>query len=439
MHVAIITFGYPPLRHVSGTRPSNMARELANLGHRVTVLTVDWSSPRNPRQSLGEAQVLAVDPRAWYPAFDPDKVPLLIEPPLPGPTVLRKLRTLRRNLRWGPYEPWARAGLSQLESLHRRDPLDVLWPIHGDDSAHEIAYRFSRSSGVPWVADFKDPWDLFHHQTPAIRWMQEQVTRRRLRSARALTETCKAQADSDASRFGLPAHVLWTGYDADIMDRAPPERVREGSAAEGPPRPRSVFVLSYIGNLSHQHDIDAIARLLAAYQQRRERPLTLELHTFCNDVKQLRRMLAKRGVEDLLHVHAFVPRERAYGLMKGADALLLLPATHFAPSGGSIGVKELEYLASGSPVLSIGPLLPELASVAEGCPQLVQAPTDEAALAWLVDEASTIAARGESPTRAEVNRPAVRRHAWPEKGADLAKILDEALGKRSSPRAPTAR
>jgi hypothetical protein len=244
-----------------------MARELALLGHRVTVVTVDWSSPDNPRASVGEHRVLAVDPRPWYPAFDPAQRPLVSEAPMPGPALLRKLRTFRRTLRWGPYERWAKAALRALQGLHEKDPLDVLWAIHGDDSAHEIAYRFSRSTSVPWVADFKDPWDLFHHRFPAMRLLQEQLTRRRLRSAKALTETCKAQADTDAARFGLPAHVLWTGYDAAIMDKAPPERVRKGGSLDGEPRPRSVFVLAYIGNLSHQHDIDAIARLLAGYQQ----------------------------------------------------------------------------------------------------------------------------------------------------------------------------
>ncbi|MFO0755027.1 MAG: glycosyltransferase [Byssovorax sp.] len=411
---------------MSGTRPSHLAKELIALGHRVTVVTVDWSSPDNPRVDAGEAHVLAVDPRGWFPGFDADRAPLKSEAEPTGPALLRKVRTLRRTLRWGPYERWARAALAALEALHERDPLDVLWAIHGDDSAHEIAYRFSRAHKVPWVADFKDPWDLFHHQAPAVRWLQEQVTRRRLGTAKALTETCKAQADADGARFGLPAHVLYTGYDADVMERAVPERARAGDKSEGEPRPRSVFVLGYIGNLSHQHDIDAIARLLQGYAQRKDAPLALELHSYCNDVRALSGMLDKRGVLGMLHVHALVPRERAYGLMKGADALLLLPATHFAPSGGSIGVKELEYLASGAPVLSIGKLLPELGEVARGCPQLIEAADDRAALDWLWEEAKTLATGAPSPTRAEVNRPAVRRHAWPEKGRDLGRILETA-------------
>jgi len=64
IHLAIITFGYPPLRHVSGTRPSHLARELTRRGHRVTVLTVDWSSPEAPRAapSPDDPEVIAIDP-----------------------------------------------------------------------------------------------------------------------------------------------------------------------------------------------------------------------------------------------------------------------------------------------------------------------------------------------------------------------------------------
>jgi glycosyltransferase involved in cell wall biosynthesis len=262
------------------------------------------------------------------------------------------------------------------------------------------------------VADFKDPWDLFHK--PAIRWLQELVTRRRLRTASALTESCKAQGDSDAARFGLPAHVLWTGYDADIMDRAQLERIAEGR-----------FVLAYLGNLAPQHDIDAVARLLAAWDKLPDRPAELELHAFCNDVRALRGRMEARGVIRYLHEHSFVPRERAYGLMKGADALLLLPATFLVPSGGSIGVKELEYLASGTPVLSIGELLPELGEVAAGCPQLAVVANAEAGAAWLREEV-----RSPGRSRAAVNRASVAAHSWPAKAKTLEAVLEGVVARR---------
>jgi glycosyltransferase involved in cell wall biosynthesis len=412
MHIAIVTFGYPPLKHVSGTRPSEMARELAGLGHRITIVTVDWSTPPNPRRDIPGVDVLAVDPRRWFPAFSPDKPPLTTEPVGWGGPLLQKARTLRRTLRWGPYETWARAALAALERRHRELPVDVVWAIHGDDSAHEIAYRFTRKTGVPWVADFKDPWDLFHR--PSVRWLQELVTRRRLRSAAMLTETCKAQADFDAARFTIPAEVLWTGYDATVMERGAPERLAEGR-----------FVLAYVGNLSAQHDIDAVARLFAAWDRHPDKPISVELHAFCNDVQGLRARMEARGVIRYLHAHSFVPRDRAYGLMKGADALLLLPATFLVPSGGSVGVKELEYMASGTPVLSIGALLPELDEVAAGCPQLTVVSNAEAGAAWLLEEA-----RSPGRSRAEVNRASVFAHSWPAKGKALSAVLERVASRR---------
>jgi glycosyltransferase involved in cell wall biosynthesis len=197
------------------------------------------------------------------------------------------------------------------------------------------------------------------------------------------------------------------------MERAAPERL-SGEA----------FVLAYLGNLGSQHDIDAVARLFVAWEALPDRP-ALELHVFCNNAALLKAALAARGMLHVLHEHSFVPRERAYGIMKGADALLLLPATFFVPSGGSIGVKELEYLASGTPVLSLGKLLPELDPVARGCPQLVEAESTEAAVAWMLAEA---AAPGRS--RVEVNRPSVVAHSWPAKGKALSAILEGVVKRR---------
>src|SRR5262249_55252418 len=159
----------------------------------------------------------------------------------PASPARRRLVTLKRTLGFGPFESWGRAALRALLAHHARHRVDVMWAIHGDTTSHEIAHRFSRRTKVPWVADFKDPWDLFH-QGP-LRWVQWLATVRRLKSAAELTETCAAQGAADAARFGLPAHVLWSGYDAELMAKVEPERLS------------TRFSLAYVGNLSAQHDI----------------------------------------------------------------------------------------------------------------------------------------------------------------------------------------
>lgn len=408
---------------MSATRPSHLARELARRGHQVTVLTIDWraseamkaqlGAPPSRAEAPGEPEVIAIDPRAWFPDFRPERLPLSTEPPPPASSLRRRLVTLRRTLRWGPFESWAREGLRALIAHHHRRPIDVLWAIHGDDSSHEIAYRFSRRTKVPWVADYKDPWDLFH-RVPLV-WVQRLTTARRLRTAAALTETCAAQGDVDAALFRRPVHVLWSGYDADLMAQAPPVPLS------------ACFTLAYVGNMGPQHDVGALVRLLEAWQALPDRPGELELHVFSNSESGLRKRLRDKGIDGLLKVHAFVPRAQAYGVMKGADALLLLPSNQIASRGGLIGVKELEYLASGTPVLSLGRVFHELDEVARGCPQLVQALSAGEGAAFLREETEARRDGKASPRRAAENRPSVRKHAWPEKAADLERILDRVI------------
>ncbi len=179
MHVVIVSFGFPPIRHVSGTRAAFMGTHLCELGHEVTVVTVDWrdDAATRPRKAVeGGVNVIRVDPRHWYPGFDPLGPPFVTEPPLPA--LRHRARTLKATVVWGPYAGWARHALAELLLVHAERPIDVVWAIHGDDSCHEVAMRLRLATGVPWVADFKDPWNVFHAK---ILWpLQWLVTWRRL-------------------------------------------------------------------------------------------------------------------------------------------------------------------------------------------------------------------------------------------------------------------
>lgn len=417
MHAAIVTFGYPPLAHVSAKRPFYMARELARAGAEVTVVTVDWREPpqrsaRTTEESVDEALVsepvheLRIDPRLRNPGFDPSAIPRTTEPPPAGPVLLRKCRTLLSTLGWGPYPSWAMSALRALEELHRRRPVNVTWAIHGDDSSHEVAARFRRSSGVPWVADFKDPYDLFHRGLAYL--PQRLTTDRRLRTASALTETCKAQALSDESAFHLRAEVIWSGYDRLLMNDVPPRRVSDG------------FVLAHFGHLAAQHEIERIPAAVTALRVLHPAlSAHLEIHVFSSDTSGLAAALSRHGVAAHLVRQPFVSEDRAFSLMKGADALLLLPATRFVPSGGSVGVKELEYFASGTPVLVLGKLLAELRPVVDRLPQVVEVETDEAAARTLSKWIESGGPRG------PVNADVVAAYDWRYQGQRLRQLLSE--------------
>ncbi len=405
LHIAIISFGYPPLAHVSAKRPSYMAKELSRLGHEVSVVTVDWHTASQTQASDGDVRVIRIDPRAWHSSFDPHARPIVIEPPLPGPSAVRRARTLSRIFRLGPYAPWAIEALRRLRALHEAHPIDVVWAIHGDDSAHEIAYRFHRARGVPWVADFKDPWDSFHRGIAVT--LQRMATQRRLATAAALTETAAGQAERDR-RFRRPVHVVWSGYDDDLMARV------------GAVRSSNAFSLVYMGNISPQHDADAVGRSLARWSAKGRGDI--ELHVYGQrDSTPFAAILAKHGVANVARFHPFLPEAGAFERLRGADLLLLAPSTNRSTANVLVGVKELEYFASGSPVLSLGPLLDEIRSVAG--PNVAEARDDGEAVQVIDEEFDAFAAGRPSPRRTVVNAPKVAGHAWPAQARTLQDVL----------------
>ena len=121
--------------------------------------------------------------------------------------------------------------------------------------------------------------------------------------------------------------------------------------------------------------------------------------------------------------HGVVNPKSAYGYMKAADVLLMLSATHWAPSGGSVGVKELECLAAGSPVLCLGRPLSEIQPIIDGVSTSMRATKPDIACEFIREEYLQAKKGLESKRRGAVNPESVRKHAWHPQANQLLDIL----------------
>jgi hypothetical protein len=397
-----------------------MARELTALGWDVSVLTVDWSVPlpseiqsleRCVERALAERSPrrLAIDGRLASPDFDPHAVPPLTAMKSRRSVPWRRLQTFRGVVGWGSVGAWARNAFEAARRLHARRPIDVVWPIHGDDSSHEIAHQLRRQLGIPWVADFKDPWS-FGYSRPAVPIVRR-ITARRLGSAASVTETCAWQADADRRDFGRPTHVVYSGYDAELMAEIEPER------------PSAAFCIAYLGTIARIHDVRLLPGLFQALHRRGALANgALELHQYSRPTGQLRQQLTSVGCADAVRDHEPVPVSRAFALMRGADVLLIFPQTRL--SGRGVGLKEIECVASGTPVLVLGEPLEELLPLFQACPQ-VRIARDVSAAADFVEQ-ELARAREERSSRAGVNQPPLREFTWTSQASKLSQILDGA-------------
>ena len=143
--VLMVAYHFPPLAGSSGIqRTLRFVQHLPALGWQPLVLTAD--------------------PRA-YERTSPDLLP-----DVPAGTVVRRAFALdtARQLSWkGRYldalarpdrwMSWRFDGVRQGLQLIREFKPELIWSTYPIPTAHRIGLELHRRSGLPWVADFRDP------------------------------------------------------------------------------------------------------------------------------------------------------------------------------------------------------------------------------------------------------------------------------------------
>ncbi|HAT32710.1 MAG TPA: glycosyltransferase [Janthinobacterium sp.] len=335
----MIAYHYPPMQGSSGIqRALRFSQHLPDYG---------W-----------EVSVLSVHPRA-YQCSSGDQMADIGA----GVTVRRSFALdTSRHLAWrGRYPGWLAlpdrwiswwlsavpAGLA----LIRRQRPDVIWSTYPIATAHLIALSLHRISGIPWVADQRDPMsDSDYPAEPRARrlheWIEDKIVRH---SACMVCTTPGAQAtyrarypETDGARFRL----IENGYDEGNF----------AAAEASPPAPRpagAAFRLLHSG-IVYPSERDPTALFTALARLRQDGALgpatfRLVLRATGND-DYLRAMLERDAIADLVELAPALPYRAALVEMLAADGLLLLQA---ANCNAQIPAKLYEYLRAGKPILAL--------------------------------------------------------------------------------------
>ena len=255
---------------------------------------------------------------------------------------------------WVPFAK--HAGRKALGDAYRAsEPFAAVLTSGPPHSAHLVGRRLRRS-GVPWVADFRDPWTAINYAdslptTRLARRLDTRLERRVLRGADAVTTVSPTWARLLEATGGLAAgavHVVHNGVDeADL------------AAAEGVAVRDDAFVLAHVGSLYATRNPEA---LWAAVRRLRERGeaerLVVRLVGRVDDA--VRRSAEASGAP--VEVVPYVAHDRAVREMARA-ALLLLSVEPFEADRGMVTGKLYEYLAAGRPVVGVGPVAGDAAAL----------------------------------------------------------------------------
>lgn len=334
----LIAFHFPPLKASSGLqRTLKFARYLNDYGWHPAVLS---AHPRAFETVSGEQLSEVPADLEVHRGFALDARRHLS---FGG----RYSRLLAVPDRWSAW--WLGGLITGLHMIRRLRP-QVLWSTYPIATAHLIGLTLHRLTGLPWVADFRDPMtDEDYPPEPlqwrAHRWIERQSIRH---CAAAVFTTPGARAAYLARYDGLAAEravVIANGYDEENFARA--------ACVSQPPAGIHALTLLHSGVLYPQERdprpfFEALA-LLKAHGVIRAGALRVVLRATGHD-EQHRREIDAAGVAEFIELAPPIAYEQALQEMLAADGLLLFQA---ANCNQQIPAKLYEYFRTGRPVFAL--------------------------------------------------------------------------------------
>ncbi len=340
--VLMIAYHYPPMQGSSGIqRTLAFSRDLPQSGWEPLVLTASAGAYRDTSAD----QLAEIGPRVRvHRSFALD--------------ASRHLSLLGRYPRWLALpDRWISWWLSAVPAglrLIRRHRPDVIWSSYPIATAHLIGMTLHRLTGIPWVADQRDPMSDAHYPPdPRIRRLHHWIEAKIL--AHGASMVCTTPGAIRAYRARFP-HIgrerfclIENGFDEASFAAAQ----READAGPAPAAPAGCFRLLHSGIIyPSERDPGALFRALARLQRDGAigpGQLRLVLRASGHDA-HLRGLIERHHIGALVELAPALPYRAALAEMLGADGLLLLQANN---CNNQIPAKLYEYLRARRPILAL--------------------------------------------------------------------------------------
>lgn len=255
---------------------------------------------------------------------------------------------------------WVRFAAKKGSQIINNQPIDMIVTTGPPHSSHLIGLKLRKKYNIPWVADFRDPWMNIYYNKFLPRTQKtidkdqalEDTVLKSSNSVIVVSDGLKREFDDRAKKV----HVIPNGYDeADFKD------ITSDKAID------AFFRLSYVGNLKSNQNCTNLWQAISELTQSNSDFKTFFKFSVTGNIHDESLSSITENVEtEMLELHPFAEHSEAIKKMLDANMLLfLIPDT---PNNNQIVTgKIFEYLASKTPLLSIGPTGGDAANILAKC------------------------------------------------------------------------
>ena len=354
----IITYYWPPIGGSGVQRWVKFAKYLPSEGWQPVIYT-----PENPDlfsidESLlsdipEEAEIIKtriLEPYGIYRKLTGSKGQIKVESN-PGNggkrSILKKISMWIRGNFFMP-DPrcfWINPSVRYLKKYLKEHPVDIIISTGPPQSMHLIARKVSLATGIPWIADFRDPWTkIFYFKHLMLsRWAERKhhkLEQSVLDDATAIVAVSPLVQKDFAQMTDTPVHLVTNGYDeSDYMT---------------PVEPDGKFNVVHTGLLTADGNPVALWDILGE-KCREDKEFAENFHLTLagkTDAKVLESIKAA-GLETYLTDLGYINHDKAVQEQRKAS-ILILPIREEPETKAILPGKLFEYLAAQRPILGVG-------------------------------------------------------------------------------------
>ncbi|MGM0530855.1 MAG: glycosyltransferase family 4 protein [Bacteroidota bacterium] len=358
--VLIITYYWPPGSGPGVQRFLKMSKFLYEFGWEPIILTVkngsypstDYSLLNDIPQKLKVYKTKTIEPFTLYNKLTGGKGKQVGVGMIGLQDKKSLIKKLSLFIRANIFLPDARRGwipfaYKEANKIHNKTKLDAIVTTGPPHSTHFIGLKLKKHLSLPWLVDMRDPWsnNFFNKALPRTHYtkkLEKKFEDKILKNADFVT-TVSPGLKEEFQHRNQNIEIIYNGYDQEDI----PEPIHHKS---------STFSLSYIGNMKPNQNIKALWEAI--------KELCEEIDGFKKNFRisltgnldaSLLEALKRDNLDEIANIQQFVPHNQATELMNRSQLLLfIVPKTD--SNKLIITGKLFEYIATCSPILSIGPV-----------------------------------------------------------------------------------
>lgn len=360
--VLIITYHWPPMGGGGVQRWLKMSKYLRDYGWEPIIFTVTDAEISLPDESLLEEIPTAVEtirvpiwePFALYKKFTGKKSDEKVQPGLLSEGEGKQwLNNIALWIRGNVFIPdakrfWIKPARKALIQYLKENQVDAIVSTGPPHTTHMIALGAKQKTGIPWLADFRDPWTFIDYYdklklSPYADKKHHALERKVLNHAdKTITVTWSWADEFNKRNFKREVEVITNGYDPADFE------------TEHKPTLDSYFSITHIGSMNADRNPKAFWPVLKQLKESDPRfSEKLKIKLIGPVDRSIFQAIEKHDLsENLEHIKNLPHQEVIPHLQR--SAMLLLPLNDTPNISGVVPGKLFEYMGAERPILCIG-------------------------------------------------------------------------------------